>query len=359
MSDFRRRFRDLEAKVYKHWDRADPDHLAGAAARALSEDIDLSDFDSGACLAWAVGSGADELPAQTWQFDFGQPAITVARNDDFRIDLLYWLENASATHDHITCGAFAAVLGDRLHGVYEFEGGADLDAHVQAGDLRRTEMGAMREGDVCTIRPEFIHDVFWLGQPSVTLVVRCGTHDGRPENPREYLAPGLSMVAKSNLDSSRVMRQTEGLELLRRANGQLYVDSVASALRSSDSVLAYYAFLDAALTAPDVLDSVLSGLSGANPAVEHLVAGRSNLLRRSFYAGVYSVDLSARLAAGLLWADADSDAAASIIRMLHPDQEPADVVRRGIEALDSLDREAGRAARELAVRVEQAGVTVG
>ena len=30
----------------------------------------------------------------------------------------------------------------------------------------------MREGDARPIRPDLVHDLFWLGKPSVTLVVR-------------------------------------------------------------------------------------------------------------------------------------------------------------------------------------------
>ena len=80
------------------------------------------------------------LPEQSWTFDFGQPALTVVRNADFRIDLLYWIENTAATHDHITCGAFAAVHGDRLHGQYSFVGEQRLGRGSRPESSRRSSL---------------------------------------------------------------------------------------------------------------------------------------------------------------------------------------------------------------------------
>jgi hypothetical protein len=90
---FAQRFAEVEASVYRCWDRDDEDHLAGAATRALEECRELLAIDPAECLQWALDSGV-ALPEQSWSFDFGQPAITVVRNADFRIDLLYWVENA-------------------------------------------------------------------------------------------------------------------------------------------------------------------------------------------------------------------------------------------------------------------------
>lgn len=346
MSDFQSRFRELGDRVHRHWLPGDPSHLGQASVTALTESADLLDFDAGACLAWAVGPGAAELPTQTWQFDFGQPAVTVLRTEDFRIDLLYWLENASATHDHITCGAFAAVLGDRLHGIYEFDGGAPLDAHVQEGELRRTELGLMHEGDVSEIRPDFVHDVYWLGRPTVTLVVRCTNHPSRPPKPREYIAPGLAFAAKSTQETSRTSRLVEGLELLRRANLSLYTDSLRSILESGDASLAYYAFLDAAVAAPEALDKALDQIRTPGPALEQLRAARPEMVRRSFFAGLYTGDPDAQLAAGLLWADATPQEAAAIIGELTADS-PVEVLERAIITYDGLSDEAADAVREL------------
>jgi hypothetical protein len=351
VSDFAVRFHELERNVFKHWDRSDPDHLAGAATSALAAEPELLDFDAGECLAWAV-CGSVELPTQSWQFDFGQPAITVARNDDFRIDLLYWLENASATHDHVTCGAFAAMLGERLHGIYQFHGERDLDPQVRLGDLRRTELGIMRESEICAIRPEFIHDLFWLEKPTVTLVIRCASHPEPPRKPREYIAPGFAYVAKEHHETSRVDRQAEGLDLLRQASGERYADALLAAFESTDAALCYYAFLNAAIAAPEVLDSIVDRVASPSPAFTALLGARRELVRRSFFGGVYAPDEVSRLAAGLLWAGAAPDDATRILASLYPGQQPTVLMRAAADALEGLSSDAANAASELAASME-------
>jgi hypothetical protein len=354
MSNFELLFHDIEKRVYRNWNLKDPGHLGRASVTALSENTYLQDFDAGACLSWAVGPGASDLPTQTWHFDFGQPAVTVIRNDDFRIDLLYWLENATAIHDHITCGAFAAVLGDRLHGIYDFNDQQDLDEHVQTGILRRTDFGLMREGDAHEIQPDFIHDLYWLGRPTVTLVVRCTNHEPQPPKPHEYITPGLAIIAKANQNTSLVSRLVEGLALLRQANLTLYAESLQSILESADASLAYYGFLDAAVAAPEALDSVLERVSAPGTALAHLIAARPELVRRSFFGGLYTGDPDAQLAAGLLWADAELKDAADIIRRLNPDDDPAAVLHRAADTYDSLSAQAASEVRALAQRLTAA-----
>lgn len=358
VSNFRLRFRDLEQKVYKHWNVKNPDHMASAAVAALSEDPDLIDFDAAECLAWALAQGEADLPTQTWLFDFGQPAITVVRNDDFRIDILYWLENASPTHDHITCGAFAAVLGDRLHGIYEFDADRDLDPNVRVGSLRRNHFGVMRERDVCVIQPEFIHDVFWLGRPTVTLVVRCSHHPDRRSKPRDYIGPGLAVVAKSNQETSRTSRLVEGLGLLRKARSPRYLESLQIIFTSPDATLAYYAFFDAAVAAPDSLDAVLERIQSPSALIERLLLGRDELVRRSFFGGLYTNDPDAQLAAGLLWADPECSEASTVIKLLHPGADPAAILDNAAVTYDDLSAEAAGAARAMARRLSGA-VSVG
>jgi len=344
---FAQRFAEVEASVYRCWDRDDEDHLAGAATRALEECRELLAFDPADCLQWALDAGVS-LPEQSWSFDFGQPAITVIRNADFRIDLLYWVENATAAHDHITCGAFSAILGDRLHGRYDFVGEQRLGPWIETGQLSKLEFEVMRQGDARPLRPDLIHDVFWLSKPSVTLVVRCANHPfAESKKPRSFWAPGLALVPKSEHDTSLVHRRAEGLSLMRMANQALYEDALRRTLEGDDPSLAYYAFMAAAVSAPEALDEALNSLGSPNAVIPHLVEARPQIVRRSHLGGLYTGDDESRLLVGLLWAEADVQACSDTIASVFPNESVGTVVDAAVSALEEVDPDTARQTRAL------------
>jgi hypothetical protein len=344
---FAQHFAEIEASIYRCWDREDEAHLAGAATLALEECRELLAFDPGDCLQWALEPGV-VLPEQSWAFDFGQPAITVVRNADFRIDLLYWIDNTAATHDHITCGAFAAVHGDRLHGQYSFVADQQLGPWIETGELKKTDFEVMLEGDARPLRPDLIHDVFWLSQPSVTLVVRCADHPGDgSRKPRSFWAPGLALIPKAHHDTSIVNRRAEGLALMRMANQARYEEALSRILEGPDPSLAYYAFTAAAVSAPTALDDVLNGLTRPNSVLSHLVGARSQIVRRSHLGGLYTDDDESRLLVGLLWAEADPQACLDAIATVFPDDSAATVVDAAVRALEDIDPDTARQARTL------------
>jgi hypothetical protein len=344
---FAQHFAEVEASIYRCWDRDDEAHLADAATGALDQCRDLLVFDPAECLQWALDGGV-VLPEQSWSFDFGQPALTVVRNADFRIDLLYWIENASTIHDHITCGGFAAIHGDRLHGQYSFTGEQRLGPWMETGQLSRVELEVMRQGDARPLRPDLIHDVFWLSKPSVTLVVRCAEHPGATgRKPRSFWAPGLALVPKAHHDTSLVSRRAEGLALMRMANQAMYQDALCRTLESSDPSLAYYAFTAAAVSSPTALDEALKSLTRPNSVIPHLVQARTQIVRRSHLGGLYTGDRESRLLVGLLWAEADGQACRDAIAAVFPDQSVAAVVDGAVSALEDIDPDTARQARAL------------
>lgn len=328
------------------WDRDDPDHLAGAAVNALSEQYEFSHFDAGKCLKWALDD-ATSLPRQPWDFNFGQPAITVVANADFRVDLLYWIENASAIHDHVTCGAFAVVHGERLHGTYQFVRQDEFGHGVEGGRLDRTLLENLSNGAVRPIRPTTIHDLFWLGKPSLTIVVRCAAHPGPVLSPRSYVGPGLSFVPRAHQGSSLVSRRIEGLQLLRQASLSMYAQSLRIALEGQDALMAVCAFTSAAVASPDVLDAVLDELKVSSPLMSSLEAARAGIVRRSYYGGMYVAEDEARLTVGLLWADADPAVSGAIIAGAFPTQDIYSVVAAGADAIERLAPDAAIPARAL------------
>jgi hypothetical protein len=344
---FAQLFAEIEASIYRCWDREDEAHLADAATGALEQCRELLAFDPAECLQWALDGGVD-LPEQSWVFDFGQPALTVVRNADFRIDVLYWIENASPTHDHITCGAFAAIHGDRLHGQYSFAGEQRLGPWIETGQLSKLELEVMRQGDARPLRPDLIHDVFWLSKPSVTLVVRCAEHPGATSRkPRAFWAPGLALVPKAHHDTSLVSRRAEGLALMRMANQTMYEEGLSRILEGPDPSLAYYAFTAAAVSSPMALDEALNSLTRPNAVIPHLVQARTQIVRRSHLGGLYTGDDESRLLVGLLWAEADVQACRTAIAAVVPNESVATVVDAAVSALEDIDPDTARQARTL------------
>lgn len=338
MTDYSRVFADMAGKITKLWDRSDPDHLVNAAVAGLRA-TDLSSVDPSSCLEWAITSCA--LPEQSWDFDFGQPAITVARTADFRIDLLYWLENASATHDHVTCGAFAALHGDRVHSKFDFVQTKIFDENIASGTLTPTGIEIMRTGEVRPISPEQIHDIYWIQKPSVTLVVRCEKHPGPPRIPREYWLPGLSYVDPSRHNTSLLRRQSEAISLLRKASPQCYRRALADILRGGTPALAYRAYLDAAIAAPELLDDVLSQLSRDDALIALLNDCRTEFVRRSVLGGVFVRDRSVQMLTALYWA---GSSAADLPALLLPEDygghSPADLITEAIAYLEPVSQRA-------------------
>lgn len=346
-SDFAQIFASLENSILQRWDRNSEDHLATAATAVLSDHRAVLDIDPGACLEWATHESS-RLPEQTWTFDFGQPAITIARNRDFRIDLLYWIENASATHDHVTCGAFSAIYGDRLHAEYDFVGRERIGPAVEVGELSRTRMEVMRQGDARPIRPDLIHDLFWLMKPSVTLVVRCEHHPGTVgRKPRSFCEPGIAFVPKEHQDSSLVSRRVEALELMRMADSTMYRRALGNALEGADASLAYYAFIAAAVGAPAILDDVLSGISAPSAILENLKDSRQSIVRRSHLAGLYTADKESRLLVGLLWAGADEAMVRETLETVFPNTDPRSVIDAGATSLEQIAPDVAPMARRL------------
>lgn len=303
MTDLTQVFANIAHTITKLWDRSNPHHLVDAAVAGLRA-TDLSMIDPSSCLEWAVTSGA--LPEQSWEFDFGQPSITVARTPDFRIDLLYWLDNTALAHDHVTCGAFAALRSDRVHSTYTFAESKVFDASLAGGTLTRTHLEIMRAGEVRPIMPETIHDIYWIQKPSVTLMVRCESHPGPCPIAREYWLPGLAHVGVSRQKTSLLRRQSEAISLLRKANPQAYRRVLGKVLRDGTPVLAYRAYLDAALTKPEVLDEVLSQMPHDDALIALLNDCRPEFVRRSVLGGVLVRDQAVQMLTALRWAGAST-----------------------------------------------------
>jgi hypothetical protein len=322
--------------------------MAGAAAEAIKRNPDLWAVNPARLLTWALDA---DLPVQSWDSDFGDPTITVARNSFFRIDLLYWSHNATPTHKHVSCGAFVPLHGPRLHQAFRFtpSGGGEVDPYLRTGDLDITSRSVMGIGEIHEIHPELIHDLFWLSHPSVTLSIRCNGHPGPIEEPWEYWDPGLAVLDMCHHATAEVSRRTAALRLLRRASPRTYRSAVGETMRKGRPVLAYHAVVDLLATDPDgELLFVLETLADRkDPVGEALLAATPHIARKTALHRVRTNDPETQLVVALLWSGMDAQAIELFLQSQTVRDVPS-VMDGAAEAIDTLDRVAAEALRTVA-----------
>lgn len=130
-------------------------------------------FDEDEIIKWVNRTAS--LPSQLDpSSNFGQPPLTVWRTDRFVVDLYFWVDTDTSVHDHSFSGAFTNLSGESLNCIYRFEQAVPVDEGVLLGSLLLDRAERVKPGDVCTITagPKFIHRVWHLDCPTITLVAR-------------------------------------------------------------------------------------------------------------------------------------------------------------------------------------------
>jgi hypothetical protein len=141
-------------------------------------------FDEEEIIAWV--NRAASLPRQLDpRSSFGQPPLTVWGTDRFVLDLYFWVDTDTSVHDHSFSGAFTNLSGHSLNCTYSFEQRVRADEGMLLGSLLLDHAEYLKPGDICPIvaGPKFIHRVWHLDCPTITLVARTIT---RPRGLRQY-----------------------------------------------------------------------------------------------------------------------------------------------------------------------------
>lgn len=154
------------------------------AADCLREAAFHRQFDEDEIIRWV--NRAKSLPPQLdLRSSFGQPPLTVWRTERFVLDLYFWIDTETSTHDHSFSGAFTNLIGHSLNCIYNFADATRHEEGLLTGTLRLDHADYVRPGDVCPIAAgaKFIHRVWHLDCPTVTLVARTVK---RQPNLRQY-----------------------------------------------------------------------------------------------------------------------------------------------------------------------------
>ncbi|MFT3837320.1 MAG: hypothetical protein QM723_10035 [Myxococcaceae bacterium] len=168
-------FARLGRDVQQRWRKAGFRRAAFArlAAEALTAAELHRKVDVRALLAWYAHEGhrVEQLDPHSL---FGEPSITVWRNERFVVDVYFWLRPEIAIHDHAFCGAFTVLQGRSLHARYRFDEAEKIAPHLFVGELALTEVAPLEEGDVEPIAEgrELVHRVWHWTYPTVSCAVR-------------------------------------------------------------------------------------------------------------------------------------------------------------------------------------------
>lgn len=168
-------FHELGAEIEDLWNAENyneslfPAIAADVLRRAgLPEKISAWDV-----IEWTLAE--PQLPDQKdLRGNFGDPPITVFAAPRFFIDVYFWFEGTTAIHQHAFCGAFQVLLGSSIHSWYNFEPRHVINSNAEIGEMRLKVCEILNVGDVQEIfgGRDYIHSLFHLDHPSVTIVVR-------------------------------------------------------------------------------------------------------------------------------------------------------------------------------------------
>jgi hypothetical protein len=192
---------------------------------APAENLDMTEFIREFLLD-------EEQPMQT-PSGFGQPELVVYEHPRFYIQLLFWLDGTTDIHQHQFSGAFHVMEGSSLHSLFEFETAAEVTAHLKLGTLRMKETRLLELGSTVPIvsGPGYIHSLFHLDTPSVTVVVR--THNDPGASPQfTYLPPHVAVDPL--LDDALTRRRKQLLDVMEKTYDPAYPELVVKMVRDLD-----------------------------------------------------------------------------------------------------------------------------
>lgn len=111
---------------------------------------------------------------------FGDLSATLYRSERFYIEALFWTSGTTSIHQHGFSGAFQLLAGESVSGEHLFHQDHRLNGSFFVGRMELAGAVHLRRGMIRRIHSgtRFIHSVFHLALPSVTLVVRTNTDPG-------------------------------------------------------------------------------------------------------------------------------------------------------------------------------------
>jgi hypothetical protein len=333
-------FRRLGLRIDRRWERVDYDEARFpgiAAAELAAAQIDLLTTVP-EIADWVLKSR--ELPAQLdLEGRFGQPPITVFSAGRFLIQVLLWVDDLMAIHQHSFSGAFLQLAGCGLHIMYRFERHREVNRRLWLGDILRERVELLRPGDVRPITASLAHANFHLDRPTATVVIR--TYNDPPYRPDFYYRP--PHVAFDPFSTNvTLVRKLQVLKFLLNIDPDAHDRSAAKLLGKTDLHTALLLLEQAAASIDDRrLEGLLTAARARHGDAVNLITrvlcerGRQRALQRARSA-IEDTDL--RLLLALMMALGDRAAILDMVGKYYPGTDPVSVIDRWLERMLPPDR---------------------
>jgi hypothetical protein len=270
-------FRDLGDSVAKAWSlcRYDASALPEIAASAMSDTPLHRSVEYPALLRWVASTEAFS-PQPNIASGFGEPPLTLYWHPTFYIEALFWCTSTTSIHGHGFSGAFQVLAGSSVQSLYAFEPDVPGLQRCRLGRLRQTSAALLRPGSTQQILggERFIHSVFHLGYPSVTIVVRTFVSDDRAQY--HYHRPGTAVALELTFDQlTRRLLQVARLQArLQSPDLHMTVEKIAATcdLAAAFTLLRDLTPILRAQNRPDVVMELILTLGGAHglPSISRL-----------------------------------------------------------------------------------------
>lgn len=319
-------FHEMGRSVSQKWKASayDPIALPELAVEALHTFDPAANADTEAIARWVMNE--ERLPAQVERKSrFGQPPLTLYADEKLYILGLFWLDSTTAIHQHGFTGAFQVFEGSSIHTAYSFEEKKRLNANVRVGDVESLRVEHFTKGMVQPIAPggEYIHALFHLEYPSVTIVVRSyGVSELQPQ--WRYLAPSLAIDDKVERASTQMRRQL--FRMLALTRHQALMPLMEEWLKEADVeevVLVLWNLTGSRSLRLEELVRVFDLLKAYKPELaEHLipVLEQEDLVAQLTASRRVLKDAKSRLMMGLLTSQPTREEALQIIRDAYPEE---------------------------------------
>ncbi len=227
-------FEQLGRTVHARWEREGfiPTRFPAIARAALDAQPPVAHVDVGAFVRDFL---LNDAQAPQTRSGFGQPELVVYADPRFYIQVLFWLDGTTDIHQHGFSGAFHVLAGSSLHARYDFTPARTLAPHFLLGDARMTAIELLETGRTVVIESGrgFIHSLFHLETPSITVVVRT-QHDAGTDPQLNYLPPHVALDPTHH--DALTARRTQILDVLEATLDPAYPELVLAMVAESDLV---------------------------------------------------------------------------------------------------------------------------
>lgn len=225
-------FTELGRTVLRRWkaERFDLPRFPEIAQAALDERPPTAHVDVAAFVREFLLN--DEQPTQT-QSGFGQPEIVAYHHPRFYVQVLFWLDGTTDIHQHAFSGAFHVLAGSSIHARYALANSQTITPHFQVGDVRMQSIELLATGRTVPIvaGDGFVHSLFHLETPSITVVVR--THNDPGTGPQfNYLPPHVAL--DPSVYDPLMARRTQLLDVLEELHDPTYVEIALAMIAELD-----------------------------------------------------------------------------------------------------------------------------